>query len=134
MPENRIWPYCTIGERVEINVDVNVGTCTEIGDDSWIGEGTRIGHGVFLPKRSLIYPSVFIGPNVTFTDDRYPRANNYGYKPEAPVVKTGASIGAGSTILPGITIGRDAVVGAGSVVTKDVPDSATVVGNPAQEI
>ncbi len=80
-----------------------------------------------------IEDDVFIGPNVTFTNDKYPRSKGE-WKLLKTVVKKGASIGAGSVILPGITIGENAMVGAGSVVTKDVPPNAVVAGNPARVI
>jgi acetyltransferase-like isoleucine patch superfamily enzyme len=77
---------------------------------------------------------VFIGPNVTFTNDKYPRSKQYPEDFPKITVKRGASIGANATILPGVSIGEGAMVGAGSVVTKDVPDRTVVVGNPARII
>jgi acetyltransferase-like isoleucine patch superfamily enzyme len=92
----------------------------------------RIQHGAFLPNRARIGDRVFIGPNATFTDDRYPEVNNPRYKAEPPIVEDDVAIGAGAVILPGVRIGRGALIGAGAVVTKDVPPSAVVVGNPAR--
>ena len=85
---------------------------------------------MFLPQRSYIGERVFIGPNVTFTDDRHPKVN-VSYHPEPPIVQDDVSIGAGAVILPGIKIGRGAMIGAGAVVTKDVPAEVVVLGNPA---
>ena len=75
---------------------------------------------------------MFIGPNVTFSNDRFPRSKHYPEKFETTVVKRGASIGANATILPGLTLGENCIVGAGAVVTRSVPDHAVVVGNPAR--
>ena len=77
---------------------------------------------------------VFIGPNVTFTNDKHPKSGNVDFKLLAIRIESGASIGGGATLLPGVLIGAGATVGAGAVVTKDVPPGATVVGNPARAI
>ncbi|MFX1265118.1 MAG: acyltransferase, partial [Promethearchaeota archaeon] len=88
---------------------------------------------VFIPTGVTIEDDVFVGPNVAFTNDKYPKAK--GEWELLPIkVKRGASIGANSVIIAGVTIGEDALVGAGSVVTNDVPDSAVVAGNPARII
>ena len=125
-----IWQFATVLGGAEIGADCNVGSCAEIGSFSKIGDRVRISHGVFLPSFSVVWDDVFIGPNVTFTDDRYPRANNKDYHPEPPVIERGASIGAGATILPGVHIGQGAMIGAGAVVAKHVPPQYTVVGTP----
>jgi UDP-2-acetamido-3-amino-2,3-dideoxy-glucuronate N-acetyltransferase len=127
-----IWPFSQIGEACLLGERVVIGSNCYIGDASVIGADTRIQHGCFLPKRSRIGHGVFIGPNVTFTDDRHPTVNNPHYLAEPPVVEDGASIGAGAVILPGVRIGVAAVVGAGAVVTKDVPPGETFVGIPAK--
>ena len=88
---------------------------------------------VFIPTGVTIEDDVFIGPNVTFTNDVYPKAQG-DWKLVETHVKKGASIGANSVIVPGVTIGEGALVGAGSVVTKDVPDKVVVAGNPAHII
>lgn len=128
----KIWHFSVILADVVIGAFSSIGSRAEIGRGCRIGSRVRISSGVFLPSRAVIEDEVFIGPNCTFTDDRLPRAGNKDYRAEPPVVKRGASIGAGSVILPGVTIGRKAMIGAGSVITKDVPDGATVRGEPAR--
>lgn len=140
-----------MGQRVRIFAFANLYGC-EIGDDVKIGafveiqKGARVGHRCkvsshsFLCEGVTLEDEVFIGHGVTFINDRFPRATNTdgGLQTEADwdcvptVVKRGASIGSGATILCGVSIGERAIVGAGSVVTKDVPDGAIVAGNPAR--
>jgi UDP-2-acetamido-3-amino-2,3-dideoxy-glucuronate N-acetyltransferase len=111
---------------------VSIGSHVEIGRGSVIGQGTRIGKGVFLPSNSSIGDEVFIGPNVTFCDDKYPRVANRDYNAQPPYVGDRASIGAGCVILPGVKIGAGAMLGAGSVITSDVPANALIYGEPAR--
>lgn len=125
---------CEIGDGVKIGAFVEIQKGVKIGDRCKISSHTFICEGVALEEE------VFIGHNVTFTNDRYPRATNSGgqlqteadWKCIPTLVKRGASIGSGATLLCGITIGEGAMVGAGSVVTKDVPAGAVVAGNPAR--
>ena len=117
-----------IGAFVEIQKNVRVGKCCKVSSHTFICEGV------------IIEDQVFIGHGVTFTNDSYPRATTEGgelkteadWKVEPTVVKRGASIGSGATILSNTSIGENAIVGAGSVVTKDVPPYAIVAGNPAR--
>jgi len=116
---------CKIGKNCKIDAYVYIEEGVEIGDNC------KIRPFVFIPTGVVIEDDVFVGPNVTFTNDKYPRAR--GEWKLLPIrVKKGASIGANSIILAGVTIGENALVGAGSVVTMDVPDNAVVAGNPAQ--
>lgn len=130
----RIWQFVVVLAGAKLGADCNICSHCLIENDVIVGDRVTVKSGVQLWDGIRIEDEVFIGPNVTFSNDRFPRSKQY---PEAflqTVVKAGASIGANATLLPGITIGRNAMIGAGSVVTKDVPDHALVVGNPARII
>ncbi|MFX0135958.1 MAG: acyltransferase [Candidatus Hodarchaeota archaeon] len=128
----KIWHFTQIRKGAEIGQGTQVGSHVYIGLNVKVGKRCSIQSMAYLPRGTVLEDEVFIGPNVVFTNDKYPRANNPDFKIEGVTVKTGAIIGGGSTILPGIKIGESAVVGAGAVVTKDVPAGTTVVGNPAR--
>ena len=127
-----VWAFCVLGMGVSLGENTSVGAGTELGNYTTVGEGTRIGKGCFLPHRSQIGRYVFIGPHVTFTDDKHPDVGKAHYKPQPPQVGDYASIGAAAVILPGITIGSAARIGAGAVVTRDVPAGETWFGVPAR--
>ena len=132
--DTNIWQYCVVLPNAIIGSGCNICSHCFIENDVFIGNNVTIKNGVQVWDGSLIEDDVFIGPNVTFTNDKMPRSKNYLNKLQGPHIKKGASIGANSTILPGIIIGEFAMVGAGSVVTKDVPDYILVAGNPAKVI
>jgi acetyltransferase-like isoleucine patch superfamily enzyme len=123
----------SIREGNLIGNNVRVGTLAVLEFGNNIGNNVRIHTGCFL-EMVTIEDNVFIGPNVVFTDDPHPPCPKYKECVGGAVVKAFARIGANSTILPGVVIGRNALVGAGSVVTKNVPDNAVVAGNPARII
>jgi len=149
----RISPDVKLGENVAIHAFVNLYGCA-IGDDSrigafveiqknaFIGNNVKVSSHTFICEGVTIEDDCFIGHNVSFINDKYPRATNAGGQPQSEkdwqvvrtLVKRGASIGTSSTILCGVTIGKNAIVGAGSVVTHDVPDNAIVAGNPARPL
>ena len=125
---------CTVGD------DVKIGAFVEIQKNASIGNNCKISSHSFICEGVTIEDAVFIGHSVTFINDMYPRATAAGgqlqteadWKVDKTVVKKGASIGSGCTILANVTIGEGAIIGAGSVVTKDVPPNAIVAGNPAK--
>jgi acetyltransferase-like isoleucine patch superfamily enzyme len=123
----------------EIDDDTKIGTFVEIQKGSKIGKRCKVSSHTFICEGVTLEDEVFIGHNVVFTNDRFPRATAGGkLQTEADwvcvptLVKRGASIGSGAVLLCGVTIGENALVGAGSVVTKDVPAGVTVAGNPAR--
>ena len=128
----RIWQFVTVLAGAVIGADVNICAHCFIEDDVIIGNRVTVKSGVYLWNGARIGDDVFIGPNVTFTNDKFPRSKVYPEKFLETVIEQGASIGGGSVILPGITIGRGAMVGAGAVVTRSVPPYAIVTGSPAR--
>ena len=116
-----------------IGNNCNIGTLVEIREDVIIGDGCKIQAFAFIPEGVRIGNNVFIGPHVCFTNDKHPTATG-DWKLLYTVVEDDVNIGANATILPGITLGYGCTVGAGAVVTKDVPAECTVVGNPAKII
>ena len=131
-PRTRIWAFAHVLPGARIGADCNICDHTFIENDVTVGDRVTVKCGVQLWDGVRIEDDVFIGPNATFANDRFPRSKR---RPKAfltTVVKEGASIGANATILPGITIGRGAMVGAGAVVVASVPPYAVVAGNPAR--
>ncbi len=133
-PNTRIWQFVVILRGARIGADCNICSHVLIENDVIVGDRVTVKSGVQVWDGLRIEDDVFIGPNVTFTNDPFPRSKQYPAAFAATTVKAGASIGGGATILPGITIGRYAMVGAGAVVTRSVPDGAVVVGNPARVV
>lgn len=128
----RIWAFAHILPNAVLGEDCNICDHVFIENDVKIGSRVTVKCGVQLWDGTVIEDDVFIGPNATFTNDIFPRSKVYPETFLKTIVKKGASIGANATILPGLTIGENAMVGAGAVVTKSVPDNAIVVGNPAR--
>ena len=132
----RIWQFAVVLKGARIGRDCNICAHAFIENDVVIGDNVTVKCGVQLWDGLRVGNDVFIGPNATFCNDRYPRSGVRDSRRTLlnTIIEDGVSIGAGSVILPGITIGRNAMIGAGAVVTKDVPPDTTVVGNPAREI
>ena len=132
-----VWQYCVILSKAQIGKDCNICSHCFIENDVVIGDRVTIKNGVYIYDSVHIENDVFIGPNVTFTNDIYPRSLRGEKKNEVIYPKTfvskGASIGGGATILPGISIGVNAIVGAGAVVTKNIEDGAIVYGDAASQ-
>lgn len=130
----KIWQFTVVLSAAKIGNDCNICSHCFVENDVTIGDRVTVKNGVSLYDGVHIGNDVFIGPNVTFTNDKFPRSKQY---PEAflkTIVKEGASIGGGATILPGVTVGAYAMVAAGAVVTKSVPDCSIVMGNPARVV
>jgi len=150
-------PYVCISEDVKLGKDVKlskfinlygcevgdetkIGAFVEIQKNASVGKRCKISSHTFICEGVYIEDNVFIGHSVTFINDSYPRATSVDgnlqteadWKVERTVIKAGASVGSGSTILSKVTVGENAIVGAGSVVTKDVPANSIVAGNPAR--
>jgi len=130
----RIWAFAHVLPGAVIGNDCNLCDQTFIENDVIIGDRVTIKSGVQLWDGITLEDDVFIGPNATFTNDPFPRSKQYPESFSRTIIREGASIGANATILPGLTVGQYAMIGAGTVVTKDVPPFATVVGNPARII
>ena len=147
----RIAPDVKLGQRVkvfaftnlygcEVGDDSKIGTFVEIQKNAKVGKRCKVSSHTFICEGVTIEDEVFIGHGVTFINDRFPRSTNTDgklqteadWKCESTLVKSQASIGSGATILCGVTIGERAIIGAGSVVTKDVPAGGVVAGNPAR--
>lgn len=130
---SRLWHFVHVREGSEIGKNCNLGKSVYIDQNVNIGDNVKIQNFVSIYQGVKIEDDVFVGPTVTFTNDAHPRAWDWNEDKIVPtLVKKGVSLGANATILCGITIGEYAIVGAGSVVTKDVPSFALVYGNPAK--
>ena len=147
-PEAKIGDNAKIWNWVQIRENAEIGRNTIISKSVYIDSGVKIGSNVKIQNNVSVFhgvsieDGVFIGPHVCFTNDKYPRSINPDgtlksaddWEVSETIVKYGSSIGANATILPGVTIGRFAMIGSGAIVTKDVPDNGLVVGTPAQLI
>ena len=127
----RIWAFTHVLPGAVIGADCNISDHVFIENDVRLGDRVTIKGGVQLWDGLVLEDDVFVGPNATFTNDRFPRSKVYPTRFLRTTVKASASIGANATVLPGLTIGSRAMVGAGAVVTQDVPANAIVMGNPA---
>ena len=130
--DTKIWQFVVILEGARIGSECNICSHTFIENDVVVGNRVTIKNGVFLWNGIEIEDNVFIGPLATFSNDKFPRSKVHDIPKLKTKIKSGASIGANATILPGITVGENAIVGAGSVVTRSVPRNAIVIGNPAK--
>jgi acetyltransferase-like isoleucine patch superfamily enzyme len=130
----RIWQFCVVLPKAKIGANCNICAQVLIENDVIIGNNVTVKSGVQLWDGLRVADDVFIGPNVTFTNDKFPRSKHYPEQFLQTHLGKGCSIGGGAVILPNISIGKAAMVGAGAVVTRSVPDCAVVVGNPARII
>lgn len=127
-----IWQFCVILKNAQIGRNCNINCNVLVENDVLIGDNVTIKPGVQIWDGITLEDHVFIGPNVTFTNDHFPKSKNRDFELRKTIVKAGASIGANATILGGLTIGMNSLIGAGSVVTKDIPANEVWVGNPAK--
>ena len=145
-PDARVWPDTRSWHEAQVRAGAVVGAGCSIGKGVYIDRDVVVGDRVKIQNRASLYrgltveDGVYIGPHVSFTNDRYPRAINpdgssqsdTDWEVSPTLVREGASLGAGAVVLPGVTIGRWAMIGAGAVVTRDVDEHALVAGNPAR--
>lgn len=129
-----VWQFCVILPKARIGENCNICSHCLIENGAVIGNNVTIKCGVQVWDGITLEDDVMVGSNVTFTNDKYPKSRNKEWELLPTRVCKGASIGAGSTILPGLTIGEGAMIGAGSVVTQDVPAGEMWAGNPAKFI
>jgi UDP-2-acetamido-3-amino-2,3-dideoxy-glucuronate N-acetyltransferase len=128
----KIWGNCNVYLTAKIGYKVSVGSGTEIGHNVFIGANSRIGAQCFIPEGVWIGNQCFIGPKVCFTNDRYPPSPRSKW--QTTIIQDKVSIGAACVILPGLVIGKGALIGAGSVVTKNIPENEIWAGNPAKKL
>jgi acetyltransferase-like isoleucine patch superfamily enzyme len=126
-----VWQYSVVLPGASIGSNVNICSHCFVENDVLIGNNVTIKNGVRIFDGVIIENNVFIGPNVVFTNDKYPKSKVWAHTDLKTHVSEGASIGANAVILPGVSIGKHALVGAGSVVTRSVPDFAVAFGSPA---
>ncbi|HDY88165.1 MAG TPA: N-acetyltransferase [bacterium] len=127
----RIWQYVVVLPQAAIGRDCNICSHCFIEGDVVVGDRVTVKWGCYLPDGLVVGNKVFIGPGVTFTNDRFPRSKEYPDQFSKTIIEDGASIGAGVVIIGGISIGKNSMIGAGSVVNKSVPPNELWVGNPA---
>jgi UDP-2-acetamido-3-amino-2,3-dideoxy-glucuronate N-acetyltransferase len=129
---SRIWQFVVVMEKAQIGADCNICAHCLVENDVIVGDRVTLKSGVQLWDGLRLGNDVFVGPNVSFTNDKFPRSRHRPEKFLRTTINDGASLGAGAIILPGITIGENAMIAAGAVVTRSVPPNAIVMGNPAK--
>ena len=130
----RVWQFARVMEGVLIGKNCNICDFVLIETGVVIGNNVTLKSGVYLWSGIEIHDNVFVGPNATFANDKFPRSGRRDKPPEKTILRKGCSIGANATVLPGVLIGEGSMVGAGAVVTKDVEPHSLVIGNPAKHI
>lgn len=123
-----IWQFCVVLKGAQIGDNCNICSHCFIENDVIIGNNVTVKCGVQLWDGITVEDDVFIGPNVAFCNDKYPKSKNKNFKLEPIIIKKGASIGANATILPGVIIGENALIGAGAIITKNVCENQKIIG------
>ena len=131
-PGTKIWHQCQVMARARIGANCKLGKGVYVDTGVRIGDRVKVQNGISIYRGVTVEDDVLLGPHMAFTNDLYPRAFNDDLEIVPTLVKTGASVGANATIVCGVTLGSYCMVGAGAVVTMDVPDYALVAGNPAR--
>ena len=127
-----VWQFAVILKGATIGRNCNINCHTFIENEVVIGDNVTVKAGIYLWDGIIVEDDVFIGPNATFTNDKYPRSKKYPEQFQQTLLGKKCSIGANATVLGGVRIGQYAIIGAGAVVTKDVPDHALITGNPGK--
>lgn len=130
----QIWQFCIVFPNARIGKHCNINAHCLIENQVVVGDNVTIKSGNYLWDGLIVEDDVFIGPNVTFTNDKFPKSKNEQFELLKTHIGKGAAIGGGAVLLPGIIIGRGAIIGAGAVVTRDIAEFTTVVGNPAKQL
>ena len=133
-PGTKIWHQSQVMAGARIGANCKLGKCVYVDLAVRIGDRVKIQNGISVYKGVTLEDDVLLGPHMVFTNDLFPRAFNDNYELLPTLVKKGASVGANATVVCGVTLGNYSMVGAGAVVTADVPDHALVVGNPARVV
>lgn len=128
----KVWHFVHLMENAKLGKDCIVADYVHVGRNVTVGDNVKLENRATVYEGVTIQEDVFVGPNVTFTNDLYPRSFNKDWKISQTLIKKGSSLGAGTIIVCGVTIGKFVLVGSGSVVTTDIPDYALVYGNPAR--
>lgn len=129
-----VWAYASLHEGVKTGINCSIGERAYIGKYTVLGDRTRVGEKAHVTDHMRVGAGVFISPMVVTTNDKHPIVNNPQFKLEPSTIEDDVSVGAGAVLLPGVRLGRGCVIGAGAVVTKDVPSHETWVGNPARPL